>query len=175
MAKKNNIGLGLAALAVGAGAVAAVTKGHKAEVKKEERKAAVKAAKKDYRNTELGRYDKNSKGIYYSNGNYEAFARPKKPAGVDEKNAYIVGSGLASLAAACFLVRDGQMPGSHIHILEAWISQAVPVTVFLILPEATSCVADVRWRTILNVCGIYSAAFPLWKYPEPAYWMSITG
>ena len=32
MAKKNNIGLGLAALAVGAGAVAAVTKGHKAEV-----------------------------------------------------------------------------------------------------------------------------------------------
>ena len=119
MAKKNNIGLGLAALAVGAGAVAAVSKGHKAEVKKEERKAAVKAAKKDYRNTELGRYDKNSKGIYYSNGNYEAFARPKKPAGVDEKNAYIVGSGLASLAAACFLVRDGQMPGSHIHILEA--------------------------------------------------------
>ena len=47
MAKKNNIGLGLAALAVGAGAVAAVTKGHKAEVKKEERKAAVKAAKKN--------------------------------------------------------------------------------------------------------------------------------
>lgn len=34
MAKKNNIGLGLAALAVGAGAVAAVTKGHKAEVKR---------------------------------------------------------------------------------------------------------------------------------------------
>ena len=31
MAKKNNIGLGLAALAVGAGAVAAVTKGHKAK------------------------------------------------------------------------------------------------------------------------------------------------
>ena len=119
MAKKNNIGLGLAALAVGAGAVAAVTKGHKAEVKKEERKAAVKAAKKDYRNTELGRYDKNSKGIYYTNGNYEAFARPKKPEGVDDKNAYIVGSGLAALATACFLVRDGQMPGSHIHILEA--------------------------------------------------------
>ena len=43
MAKKNNIGLGLAALAVGAGAVAAVTKGHKAEVKKEERKAAEEA------------------------------------------------------------------------------------------------------------------------------------
>lgn len=56
--------------------------------------------------------------MYYSNGNYEAFARPKKPAGVDEKSAYLVGAGLASLAAASFLVRDGQMKGENIHILE---------------------------------------------------------
>lgn len=56
--------------------------------------------------------------MYYSSGNYEAFAKPEKPAGVDHKSAYLIGSGLASLAAACFLVRDGQMPGSHIHILE---------------------------------------------------------
>ena len=56
--------------------------------------------------------------MYYSNGNYEAFARPRKPEGVDEKSAYLVGSGLASLAAACFLVRDGQMKGEKIHILE---------------------------------------------------------
>jgi oleate hydratase len=56
--------------------------------------------------------------MYYSSGNYEAFARPLKPAGVDQKSAYIVGSGLAALAAACFLVRDGQMKGKHIHILE---------------------------------------------------------
>ena len=56
--------------------------------------------------------------MYYSSGNYEAFARPKKPADVDKKSAYIVGSGLAALAAACFLVRDGQMQGKNIHILE---------------------------------------------------------
>ena len=56
--------------------------------------------------------------MYYSNGNYEAFARPEKPAGVDDKSAYLVGSGLASLAAACFLIRDGQMKGEKIHILE---------------------------------------------------------
>lgn len=31
--------------------------------------------------------------MYYSNGNYEAFARPKKPEGVDDKNAYIIGTG----------------------------------------------------------------------------------
>ncbi len=56
--------------------------------------------------------------MYYSSGNYEAFARPKKPAGVDSKSAYIVGSGLAALSAACYLVRDGQMKGEHIHVLE---------------------------------------------------------
>lgn len=56
--------------------------------------------------------------MYYSNGNYEAFARPKKPANVDNKSAYLVGSGLASLAAAAFLIRDGQMKGEKIHILE---------------------------------------------------------
>ena len=56
--------------------------------------------------------------MYYTSGNYEAFARPKKPAGVDQKSAYIIGSGLGALAAACFLVRDGQMKGSHVHILE---------------------------------------------------------
>lgn len=56
--------------------------------------------------------------MYYSNGNYEAFARPEKPAGVDEKSAYLIGSGLASLSAACFLIRDGQMAGNRIHILE---------------------------------------------------------
>ncbi|MEI3263587.1 MAG: oleate hydratase [Gemmiger sp.] len=56
--------------------------------------------------------------MYYSSGNYEAFAIPKKPEGVDAKSAYLIGSGLAALSAACFLVRDGQMKGEHVHILE---------------------------------------------------------
>ena len=56
--------------------------------------------------------------MYYSSGNYEAFAHPQKPQGVDEKAAYLIGSGLAALAAACYLVRDGQMAGERIHILE---------------------------------------------------------
>ncbi|MED9903706.1 MAG: oleate hydratase [Lachnospiraceae bacterium] len=56
--------------------------------------------------------------MYYSSGNYEAFAHPEKPEGVEHKSAYLIGSGLASLSAACFLVRDAQMPGTHIHILE---------------------------------------------------------
>ena len=56
--------------------------------------------------------------MYYSAGNYEAFATPQKPSNVDGKSAYIVGSGLAALSAACYLVRDAQMKGEHVHILE---------------------------------------------------------
>ncbi|ETD03882.1 hypothetical protein N568_0110840 [Lactococcus garvieae TRF1] len=54
----------------------------------------------------------------YTNGNYEAFVRPRKPQEADKKSAYIVGAGLAGLAAAVFLIRDGQVPGNRIHILE---------------------------------------------------------
>lgn len=56
--------------------------------------------------------------MYYSSGNYEAFAAPKKPEGVDHKSAYLIGSGLAALTAACYLVRDGQMKGGHVHVFE---------------------------------------------------------
>lgn len=56
--------------------------------------------------------------MYYSSGNYEAFARPLKPEGVDHKAAYIIGTGLAALSAACYLARDGQMKGSNVHIFE---------------------------------------------------------
>ncbi len=49
---------------------------------------------------------------------YEAFAHPEKPEGVEKKSAYIIGTGLAGLTAAFYLVRDGQMPGNHIHLLE---------------------------------------------------------
>jgi oleate hydratase len=56
--------------------------------------------------------------MYYSNGNYEAFARPRKPKGVEDKSAWVIGSGLASMAGAAFLIRDGQMPGNRITILE---------------------------------------------------------
>ena len=119
MAKNKSLTIGVAALAAGAGAAAIAAKKHKTAQNTALKKAASSSRKTEYRNTELGKQEKNRKGIYYTNGNYEAFARPRKPEGVDEKNAYIVGSGLASLAAACFLVRDGQMPGSHIHILES--------------------------------------------------------
>ncbi|MFS1010407.1 oleate hydratase [Enterococcus casseliflavus] len=54
----------------------------------------------------------------YTNGNYEAFAKSRKPKDVEKKEAYIVGGGLAGLAAAVFLIRDGHMAGEKIHVLE---------------------------------------------------------
>ncbi|SDD76243.1 oleate hydratase [Glycomyces harbinensis] len=56
--------------------------------------------------------------MYRSNGNFEAFARPPKPEGVEGRRAYFVGSGLASLAGAVFLIRDAQMPGDRITVFE---------------------------------------------------------
>ncbi|MFJ2836165.1 MULTISPECIES: oleate hydratase [Nocardia] len=56
--------------------------------------------------------------MYYSSGNYEAFARPRKPQGVEDKSAWFVGAGLASLSGAAFLIRDGQMSGDRITVLE---------------------------------------------------------
>ena len=56
--------------------------------------------------------------MYYSSGNYEAFAPAVKPEGIDNKRAWIVGTGLGGLSAACFLVRDAQMPGDHITLFE---------------------------------------------------------
>ncbi len=53
-----------------------------------------------------------------SNGNYQSLVRARKPKGIEKKSAYIIGSGLAGLCAACFLVRDAQMDGSKITFLE---------------------------------------------------------
>lgn len=80
--KNKKLGLGIAAVAVaGAGLVYAAQKTSQQKVKK----IAKAAPPVDYRNTERGKYEKNSKGIYYTNGNYEAFALLRKPEGVDDK------------------------------------------------------------------------------------------
>ena len=53
--EKKNIGLGVAALAAGAGAVALAAKNHKNNVKNEVKKAAANAPEQEYRNTERGK------------------------------------------------------------------------------------------------------------------------
>jgi oleate hydratase len=36
-----------------------------------------------------------------------------------EFNAYLLGGGIGSLAAAAFMIRDGRLPGENIFMLEA--------------------------------------------------------
>lgn len=74
--------------------------------------------------------------MYYSAGTYEAFAKPEKPEGADRKSAYIIGTGLAGLSAAFYLVRDGHVKGERIHLLERLILQAVAVMVERMLVRA---------------------------------------
>lgn len=50
--------------------------------------------------------------------NYDR-VHPRKPEGIEKRNAYIVGGGIAGLSAAAFLVRDAQMPGENITIYDS--------------------------------------------------------
>ena len=53
-------------------------------------------------------YDETAKSkggylMYYSSGNYEAFARPLKPEGIEHKSAYFVGIVLALYSASSLI------------------------------------------------------------------------
>ena len=45
--------------------------------------------------------------------------RPLATAGIESRKAYIIGSGIAGLAAAFYLIRDGHMPAANILIIES--------------------------------------------------------
>ncbi len=49
--------------------------------------------------------------------NYDR-VNPRKPEGIEEKKAYIIGGGIAGLSAAAFLVRDAKMPGRNITVFD---------------------------------------------------------
>lgn len=97
--------------------------------------------------------------MYYSAGTYEAFARPEKPEGADRKSAYIIGTGLAGLSATFYLVRDGQVKGEHIHLLEKLDLAGAAAMEERMSEKVSICVAEEKWTTILNVCGICSGMF----------------
>ncbi|MGX7059559.1 oleate hydratase [Vagococcus humatus] len=53
-----------------------------------------------------------------TNGTYHSLVNARKPKNIEDKKAYLIGTGIASLAAGCFLVRDAHMDGSKITFLE---------------------------------------------------------
>lgn len=64
---------------------------------------------------EIKTFDKRLK---LDNGDYDRLVHARKPKGIEDKRAYIIGSGLAGLSAAGFLIKDAQMDGKNIHFLE---------------------------------------------------------
>jgi len=50
-------------------------------------------------------------------GTYQRI-HPRKPQGIENKRAFLIGAGIASLAAAHYLIRDGAMRGGQITIIE---------------------------------------------------------
>ena len=64
---------------------------------------------------ELKTYDKRLK---LTNGDFQRLVKARKPEGIEEKSAYLIGTGIASLTAACFLIRDAHMEGNKITFLE---------------------------------------------------------
>ena len=134
MSKQINKFTAVALGAAGAGAALALTNKHRQENAKRENLRSGGTA--EYRNTERGKSEKNSKGIRYTAGNYEAFVRPEKPEGVEEKHAYIVGSGLAALAAALVMAGRVFRPAAR---LIAWAGVLTAVSIL-------SAIAGSRWQ-----------------------------
>ncbi len=64
---------------------------------------------------ELKTHDKRLK---LTNGDFQRLVKARKPKGIEEKSAYMIGTGIASLTAACFLIRDAHMEGNKITFLE---------------------------------------------------------
>ena len=62
MGKGKHIGLGVAALAAGAGVAALAAGSHKNNGERAQKKAVEEKARAEYRNTERGKHEKNSKG-----------------------------------------------------------------------------------------------------------------
>lgn len=50
---------------------------------------------------------------------YDLLYNAKAPEGIEDRKAYIIGGGMAGLAAAAFLTNDAHMPGKNITIFEA--------------------------------------------------------
>lgn len=58
------------------------------------------------------------KRLKLTNGDFQRLVKTRKPEGIEEKSAYLIGTGVASLTAACFLIRDAHMEGKKITFLE---------------------------------------------------------
>ena len=84
--------------------------------------------------------------MYYSAGNYEPLPPPKARQ-CGRQICLHRRLRLAALSAACYLVRDAQMKGEHVHILEKDPIPGGACDGYHYENLATSCAAGARWTT----------------------------
>lgn len=91
----------------------------------------------------------------------------RKPEGIEEKKAHIIGGGIAGLSAAAFLVRDAKMPGKNITIYDSLPVFGGSMDACGMLKPGISQEARENLSLIWNAYGIYSeASLPFMKKAE---------
>ncbi len=92
---------------------------------------------------------------------YNLFYKAPAPEGIEERNAHIIGGGIAGLAAAVFLIDDAGMPGKNITLYENEIPLAAAVT---LIPgkRAISAPVSVNWSHLWSAFGICAARSRPW-------------
>ena len=89
---------------------------------------------------------------------YDFLYHPKKASNIENKKAFIIGGGIAGLAAAAFLIDDAGMPGSNITIYEKRNDVGAVVVLFQTKVNTYVLVKE-NLNHIWNVFGTYVVKF----------------
>ena len=102
---------------------------------------------------------------------YKTFYHAPKPEGIERRKAYIVGGGIAGLAAAAFLIDDAGMPGENVTIYEK--RNDVGGCCGVIGNRRCLCLslANVKWSPTWSACGTCAQRFPHWTRRAVPFWM----
>ncbi|CAG9358371.1 myosin-cross-reactive antigen [Clostridium perfringens NCTC 8239] len=98
-----------------------------------------------------------------TNGSYHALVHARKPKGIENKSAYLIGTGIGALAAGCFLIRDAHMDGSKITFFEQLDLPGGSLDGEVLQNLGYVARGDVKWDITLKFYGIYLVHFHLLK------------
>lgn len=88
---------------------------------------------------------------------YDLFYNAKAPKGIKKKKVYIVGGGLAGLAAAAFLADDIHMPAKNITIYEKMNDVGGSMDGTGKAVSGYLCREKERWNPSWSACGTFAA------------------
>lgn len=98
----------------------------------------------------------------YAMNIYNLFYKAPAPEGIEERNAHIIGGGMAGLAAAVFLIDDAGMPGKNITLYEKRNSLGGCCDAYS-GKRAISAPVSVNWSHLWSAFGICAARSRPWK------------